>query len=94
MLGSIMAPAKWQSAQWVQELLFVVSVDFATLWHGNAAITAAVVTSASSAATAAATFPAIAEIGMAAAMTPDKGSHASIHTNISLRKKFITIRQA
>lgn len=92
MLGSIMAPAKWQSAQWVHELLFEVSVDFATLWHGNAAITAAVVTSASSAATAAATtFPAMAEIGMAAAMTPDKGSHASIHINTSLRKKFITM---
>ena len=79
----------------MQELFFVVLVDFAALWQGNTDMTVAVVTSTSSAtADAAITFAAIAEIGMAAAMTPDKGSHPSIHININLRKRLITIRQA
>ena len=76
----------------MQELFFVVPVDFAALWQGNADMTVAVVTSASSvAADAAITFAAIAEIGMAAAMAPDKGNHPSIHINTNLRKKFITM---
>ncbi len=92
MLGSISEPAKWQSAQWVQELLFLVSGDFAALWQGNADMRSPVVTSASSVgADTIITLPAIAEIGMAAATAPDKGSHPSIHINTSLRKKFITM---
>ena len=76
----------------MQELFFVVLVDFAALWQGNTDMTVAVVTSPSSAtADVAITFAAIAEIGMAAAMAPDKGSHPSIHINTNLRKKLITI---
>ncbi len=92
MLGNISEPAKWQSAQWVQELLFVVPIDFAALWQGNADIADSVDTPASSAAAdTIITFPAIAEIGMAAAMAPDKGNHPSIHISTSLRKKFIMV---
>ena len=81
----------------MQAPVCVVSGDAAARWHGNdERIAGAVVTAASMSAgipdiLGEAAPPGIPEIGMTAAMAPDRGSHASIQTNTNLRGKLMSM---
>ena len=93
--GNINEVARWQSTQWVQVSAGLPSVVAGALWHGIDAASASAGSSVAAvegevASALDAAAPAGApEMGIIAAMAPDNGSHSSMNTSTSLRKKFM-----